>query len=159
MDNSGSFQEANINKTDNSTSLVDNSTSLMNNSMNYNKPTLANTIAPNYILAGLYWFIFASGIVGNLIFISVNMWRNSSKQAATQYFLVSLSMSDLGLLLGPTWIAALASANPAFYIGRVFCKLNNLWSMMVADGSVVILSVIAIDRWQYGSVFVNLATH
>ena len=155
MDNSGSFPE---NKTDNSTSLVNNFTSLVDNST-YNKPTLAITIPPNYIIAGLYWSIFAIGIVSNLIFISVNMWRNSSKQAATQYFLVSLSMSDLALLLGPTWIAALASANPAFYIGRVFCKLNNLWSMMVADGSVVILSVIAIDRWQYCTVFVNLATH
>ena len=154
MDNSGSFPEANINQRDNSPSLVDNSTSSVDNSTSlvnnstYNKPTLANTIAPNYIIAGLYWSIFASGIIGNLIFISVNMWRNSSKQAATQYFLVSLSMSDLGLLLGPTWIAAVTSVNPTFYIGRVFCKLNNLWSMMVADASVVILSVIAIDRWQ-----------
>ena len=104
-------------------------------------------VAPNYALAIIYWTMFVVGVSGNLLLIYVNAWRRSSKQAATQIFMVSLFVSDLGLLLGATWLTGATSLNPSFYIGRALCKINNLWSILAADGSVIILSIIGLDRY------------
>ena len=110
---------------------------------------------PNHGLAVIFWIIFVVGLVGNLFLLSVNFWRRRSNQTATEMFMVSLSIFDIGLILGSTWINAMVSVNPSFDLGRVMCKICNLWSGLAADGSVVTLSVIGVDRYSFYSIQFN----
>ena len=101
---------------------------------------------PNIPLEVTFWVIFVVGLAGNVFLLSVNIWRRSSKQAATQFFMASLAVSDTGLMLGTAWVKATLSYDPSFKYGTLMCKITNLWSSLAADSSVVILSVIGVDR-------------
>ena len=112
-----------------------------------NETTQGSVKTANYTVATFYWILFIIGVSGNLLLIVVNIWRRSSKQLATQHFLISLTASDLGLLLGNTWIQASVSARPTFIFGRVMCKLSQFWVFTSSTSSIVILTIIGIDRW------------
>ena len=98
-------------------------------------------------LAIFLWIIFIVGVTGNVFLVAINIWRRSSKQAATQFFMTSLAVSDLGLLFWATWINAVLAISPSFSFGRIVCKITNLWTSLAADSSIMILSVIGIDRY------------
>ena len=103
----------------------------------------------NYPVAVIYCIIFAVGTSGNLFLLLVNIFRRSRKQSATQIFIISLSISDLGLLLGVTWIRAYSALNSSWIFGVVICKVTNLWAFIACGSSVWILSVIGIDRYLF----------
>ena len=101
--------------------------------------------------AVVYWIIFIVGISGNVFLLYVNVLRRGKKkhQSATQLFMISLAASDLGLLLGSTWSNATLALQPNFTYGQVVCKIRSFWSSLSADGSILILTIIAVDRQVY----------
>ena len=105
------------------------------------------TLPPNYILAAVYCIKFVTGVAGNLILITVNAWRRSSKQVATQLFITSLAVSDLGLLFAKTWISAFESVDDSFKFGRILCKISNFWTQFAANASITLLAALSVDRY------------
>jgi len=56
-------------------------------------------------------------------------------------------VSDLGLLLGVTWINALLSVNPEWMFGKITCQIYVLWRSLTADCSITTLMFISVDRY------------
>ena len=102
----------------------------------------ASQKSSNTVVAAIYWIIFVVGVSGNMLLLCVR----SPNQAATQMFVISLAASDLGLLLGTTWINAYMSLSQNFIFGKVMCKLSQMWAFVAGSCSALILSVIGIDR-------------
>ena len=107
---------------------------------------LVRVDSTNYPLSVFYWTIFVVGLTGNVLLISINIWRRSSKQLTTQLFMISLAVSDLGLLLGNTWIQAYTSASSNFIFGSFMCKFTKLWAFAASCSSALTLAIIGIDR-------------
>jgi len=68
---------------------------------NSTKPTSmgSSSLVLRYVIACLYWLIFVVGIAGNLLVVSVVIWKlvKSPQYQAMTIFVSSLAVSDLGL--------------------------------------------------------------
>jgi len=117
-----------------------------NNSTNTATDTMT---ASDRVRAVLYWMIFVVGVAGNLLVLSVVVWKllKSPQHQAMTIFVGSLAVSDLGLLLWVTWINALLSVNPLWMFGKLTCKMYVLWRSLTADCSITTLMFISVDRY------------
>jgi len=107
------------------------------------------TTASNRVRAAIYWMIFVVGVPGNLLVLSVVVWKlvKSPQHQAMTIFVGSLAVSDLGLLLWVTWVQALLSVNPQWVLGKIACKMYVLWRSLTADCSIATLMFISVDRY------------
>ena len=120
--------------------------STMNNASGLIARNFHFTLTPNYFMAVIHSVTFIVGVAGNLLLIIINAWQKSSKQVATQLFITSLAVSDLGLLFAKTWISAFVSVDANFRFGRFMCKISNFWTQFAANASITSLSAVSVDR-------------
>lgn len=95
----------------------------------------------------IYTIIFFTGLVGN-ISTCVVISRNKSMHTATNYYLFSLAISDLLLLVSglPQEIYSIWSRYP-YIFGQVFCVLRGLFSETSANATVLTITAFTIERY------------
>lgn len=99
------------------------------------------------ILSVVQWIIFAIGTIGNFLVLGVLAWQRSPKQRVTQLFVASLSVADLGMMLGGAWVQAIVYIdNNDWIFGRPFCKLQFSLQIFMINCSIWTLAVLAMDR-------------
>lgn len=95
----------------------------------------------------VYTIIFITGLIGN-IFTCIVIVRNKSMHTATNYYLFSLAISDLLLLISgmPQEIYSIWSKWP-YIFGNVFCVLRGLAAETSTNASVMTITLFTIERY------------
>ncbi|XP_021912950.1 neuropeptides capa receptor-like isoform X2 [Zootermopsis nevadensis] len=131
----------------------DNDTSLgsMNESI---EQYLGRTLGPKRLplavvlpITVTYVVIFVSGIIGNVA-VCVVIARNRSMRTATNYYLFSLAVSDLTLLLlGLPYELGIYWQQYPWVLGETLCKLRALGSEMSSYTSVLTIVAFSTERY------------
>lgn len=95
----------------------------------------------------IYMCIFVTGVVGN-ISTCVVIARNRSMHTATNYYLFSLAISDLCLLLAgvPQEVYQIWSKYP-YVLGEVFCVMRGLMAETSANATVLTITSFTVERY------------
>ncbi|XP_026751895.1 pyrokinin-1 receptor-like [Galleria mellonella] len=95
----------------------------------------------------IYSLIFVTGLIGN-IFTCLVIVRNKSMHTATNYYLFSLAISDLLLLVSgiPQEMYSIWSKWP-YVFGHSFCLLRGLASETSTNASVLTITLFTIERY------------
>ncbi|KAB0800805.1 hypothetical protein PPYR_06544, partial [Photinus pyralis] len=95
----------------------------------------------------LYVAIFITGLLGNICTCIV-IARNKSMHTATNYYLFSLAISDLLLLISglPTEIYSTWSKYP-YVFGEIFCILQGFAAETSANATVLTITAFTIERY------------
>lgn len=95
----------------------------------------------------IYAVIFVTGIVGNLSTCIV-IFRNKSMHTATNYYLFSLAISDLLLLISglPQEVYTNWSKYP-YIFGEEFCELQGFAAETSANATVLTITAFTIERY------------
>ncbi|KAK5649562.1 hypothetical protein RI129_000591 [Pyrocoelia pectoralis] len=95
----------------------------------------------------IYVIIFITGLIGN-ISTCVVISRNKSMHTATNYYLFSLAISDLLLLVSglPQEMYWIWSRYP-YVFGQVFCVLRGLFSETSANATVLTITAFTVERY------------
>lgn len=98
-------------------------------------------------ITAIYSIIFVTGILGN-IFTCLVIVRNKSMHTATNYYLFSLAISDLLLLVSgmPQEMYSIWSKWP-YVFGNTFCMLRGLASETSTNASVLTITLFTIERY------------
>ncbi|XP_023710114.1 neuropeptides capa receptor isoform X1 [Cryptotermes secundus] len=95
----------------------------------------------------IYVTIFVSGVVGNVA-VCVVIARNKSMRTATNYYLFSLAVSDLTLLLlGLPYDLGVYWQQYPWVLGETLCKLRALGSEMSSYTSVLTIVAFSTERY------------
>ncbi|KAI8422435.1 hypothetical protein MSG28_006275 [Choristoneura fumiferana] len=105
---------------------------------------------PMYIVLPItimYTFIFLTGLLGN-IFTCIVIIRNKSMHTATNYYLFSLAISDLLLLISgmPQEMYSIWSKWP-YVFGQAFCLIRGLAAETSTNASVLTITLFTIERY------------
>ena len=94
-----------------------------------------------------YALIFITGLVGNVVTCIV-IARNKHMHTATNYYLFSLAVSDLLLLVSglPQEMYCIWSRYP-YVFGEVFCVLRGLAAEMSANATVLTITAFTVERY------------
>lgn len=94
----------------------------------------------------IYSLIFVTGVLGNL-FTCLVIVRNKSMHTATNYYLFSLAISDLLLLVSgmPQEMYSIWSKWP-YVFGNTFCVLRGLAAETSTNASVLTITLFTIER-------------
>lgn len=95
----------------------------------------------------VYAVIFISGIVGNVC-TCVVIARNKSMHTATNYYLFSMAISDLLLLLvglPPEFLYIIS--NTPYMFGSVYCIVQSFASETCANASVLTITAFTVERF------------
>lgn len=95
----------------------------------------------------IYSVIFITGIFGN-IFTCLVIVRNKSMHTATNYYLFSLAISDLLLLVSgmPQEIYSIWSKWP-YVFGNAFCVIRGLAAETSTNASVLTITLFTVERY------------
>lgn len=95
----------------------------------------------------IYVTIFITGLIGN-ISTCVVISRNKSMHTATNYYLCSLAISDLLLLISglPQEMYSIWSRYP-YIFGHTFCILRGLFSETSANATVLTITAFTVERY------------
>ncbi|XP_045482182.1 pyrokinin-1 receptor-like [Harmonia axyridis] len=95
----------------------------------------------------IYSVIFLTGVVGN-ISTCIVISRNKSMHTATNYYLFSLAVSDLLLLLFglPQEVYLIWSRYP-YIFGATFCFLRGLFAEISSNATVSIITAFTVERY------------
>lgn len=95
----------------------------------------------------IYVIIFLTGLVGN-ISTCIVISRNRSMHTTTNYYLYSLAISDLLLLISglPQEIYSIWSRYP-YVFGYTFCVLRGLFSETSANATVLTITAFTVERY------------
>ncbi|XP_066994782.2 pyrokinin-1 receptor-like [Anabrus simplex] len=95
----------------------------------------------------LYSIIFLTGVVGNVVTCIV-ISRNKHMHTATNYYLFSLAVSDLLLLVTglPQEMYSIWSHYP-YIFGEVFCVLRGLAAETCANATVLTITAFTVERY------------
>ncbi|KPI92686.1 Neuromedin-U receptor 2 [Papilio xuthus] len=108
------------------------------------EPDSLNLIVP---ITVIYAIIFVAGILGNLSTCFV-IARNRSMHTATNFYLFSLAVSDLILLVCGLPIESYRLWNPFIYpLGEVFCITLGLASETSANATVLTITAFTVERY------------
>ncbi|XP_026815961.1 pyrokinin-1 receptor-like isoform X1 [Rhopalosiphum maidis] len=105
---------------------------------------------PLYIVVPMtimYSVIFVTGVIGNSITCMV-IAKHKYMHTATNYYLFSLAMSDLILLVSglPQEMWSIWSRYP-YVFGEIFCQLRGLFSEMSANATVLTITAFTAERY------------
>ncbi|XP_054266925.1 pyrokinin-1 receptor-like [Macrosteles quadrilineatus] len=105
---------------------------------------------PLYIVIPItiaYSIIFFSGVTGNIVTCIV-IARNKHMHTATNYYLFSLAISDLLLLVSglPQEMYSIWSRYP-YVFGEVFCVLRGLAAETSANATVLTITAFTVERY------------
>lgn len=94
-----------------------------------------------------YILIFITGIVGN-ISTCIVIGRNKTMHTATNYYLFSLAISDLLLLVSglPQEMYSIWSKYP-YIFGHTFCILRGLFAETSANATVLTITAFTVERY------------
>ncbi|XP_062407320.1 trace amine-associated receptor 1-like [Sardina pilchardus] len=104
---------------------------------------------PIVIQASLYIFFGMAvvvTVVGNLLVI-ISVLHFKQLQTPTNYLILSLAIADLlvgGIVMPPS---VMRSVESCWYFGALFCKIHSTIDVMCCTASIIILSMISIDRY------------
>jgi hypothetical protein len=131
------------------------SSSVFDNFTRADKMTVASLILgpvrdPLYIVIPItisYALIFITGLVGNVVTCIV-IARNKHMHTATNYYLFSLAVSDLLLLVSglPQEMYCIWSRYP-YVFGEVFCVLRGLAAETSANATVLTITAFTVERY------------
>ncbi|XP_022834113.1 pyrokinin-1 receptor-like isoform X2 [Spodoptera litura] len=95
----------------------------------------------------IYSLIFITGLLGN-IFTCIVIVRNKSMHTATNYYLFSLAMSDLLLLVSgmPQEMYSIWSKWP-YVFGHSFCVIRGLAAEASTNASVLTITLFTVERY------------
>lgn len=95
----------------------------------------------------IYAVIFFTGVVGN-VSTCIVISRNKSMHTATNYYLFSLAVSDLLLLVSglPQEMYSIWSRYP-YVFGEVFCVLRGLAAETSANATVLTITAFTVERY------------
>ncbi|XP_014246738.1 pyrokinin-1 receptor-like isoform X2 [Cimex lectularius] len=95
----------------------------------------------------LYSFIFVTGVVGN-VSTCIVIARNRHMHTATNYYLFSLAVSDLLLLISglPQEMYYIWSRYP-YVFGEAFCLLRGLAAETSANATVLTITAFTVERY------------
>lgn len=95
----------------------------------------------------VYVIIFVTGTIGN-ISTCIVIARNKSMHTATNYYLFSLAVSDLLLLISglPQEVYLIWSRYP-YIFGYTFCFLRGLFSETSANATVLTITAFTVERY------------
>lgn len=95
----------------------------------------------------IYALIFVTGLFGN-IFTCIVIIRNKSMHTATNYYLFSLAISDLLLLVSgmPQEMYSIWSKWP-YVFGQTFCVIRGLAAETSTNASVLTITLFTIERY------------
>lgn len=95
----------------------------------------------------IYVLIFLTGLIGN-VSTCIVIARNKSMHTATNYYLFSLAISDLLLLISglPQEIYSIWSRYP-YVFGYTFCVLRGLFSETSANATVLTITAFTVERY------------
>lgn len=95
----------------------------------------------------IYVIIFLSGLIGN-VSTCVVIAKNKSMHTATNYYLFSLAISDLLLLVSglPQEMYSIWSRYP-YVFGYTFCILRGLFSETSANATVLTITAFTVERY------------
>lgn len=95
----------------------------------------------------IYAFIFITGIIGN-VSTCIVIARNKSMHTATNYYLFSLAVSDLLLLLSGLPVEVYLVWHKYTYLfGESFCVLRGLAAETSANASVLTIAAFTVERY------------
>ncbi|XP_015371971.1 PREDICTED: neuromedin-U receptor 2-like isoform X2 [Diuraphis noxia] len=105
---------------------------------------------PLYIVVPMtimYSVIFVTGVIGNSITCMV-IAKHKYMHTATNYYLFSLAVSDLILLVSglPQEMWSIWSRYP-YVFGEIFCQLRGLFSEMSANATVLTITAFTAERY------------
>lgn len=120
------------------------------NNVSFPEEKMDPTRDPLYIVIPItiiYVVIFITGVVGNVCTCIV-IWRNKSMHTATNYYLFSLAISDLLLLISglPQEMWSIWSRYP-YVFGEVFCVLRGLAAETSTNATVLTITAFTIERY------------
>lgn len=94
-----------------------------------------------------YIIIFFSGVIGN-VSTCIVISRNKSMHTATNYYLFSLAISDLLLLISglPPEIYSIWSKYP-YIFGEIFCILQGFAAETSANATVLTITAFTVERY------------
>lgn len=95
----------------------------------------------------IYALIFFAGLIGN-VSTCIVIARNKSMHTATNYYLFSLAISDLLLLISglPQEMYSIWSRYP-YVFGYTFCVLRGLFSETSANATVLTITAFTVERY------------
>jgi 7 transmembrane receptor (rhodopsin family) len=114
---------------------------------------------PSIVMSTIQWMMFVAGIVGNILVLTVLVWRRSTNQLVTQMFVGAMSVTDIGLLLTGGWVQALLYVTKTWTSGRYCCKLQNGLLIVHINTSAWTNVALAIDRCAFPAQFRCLQVH
>ena len=100
-----------------------------------------------YLAVSVQWVIFFVGTFGNIAVLVVLLWRRSPSQVGTQFFVGSLAVADIGLMLSTVWVEAYDALQKGWQFGVIPCKLQYLWQWSTMNCSIWTLAALSIDRY------------
>lgn len=144
-----------MNKTLNSSSIETNITTLDSNViLNEENITLYSVYSSKHEtllvvvpITIIYSLIFITGLIGN-ISTCIVIYKNKTMHTATNFYLFSLSISDLLLLVTglPQEMYSIWARYP-FLFGYTFCFLRGLFSETSANATVLTITAFTIERY------------
>lgn len=95
----------------------------------------------------IYVVIFITGLIGN-ISTCIVISKNRTMHTATNYYLFSLAISDLLLLVSglPQEVYSIWSRYP-YVFGHTFCVLRGLFAEMSANATVLTITAFTVERY------------
>lgn len=106
----------------------------------------SSSIDSGLMLSVFQWIIFVVGTTGNFLVLIVLAWHRSPKQRVAQLFVASLSVADLGMMLGGAWVQALVYVENNWRFGQAFCKCQFSMQILMINCAIWTLAVLAMDR-------------
>lgn len=127
--------------------VVDNSDVWLNSSEELIWPAKRDPLYVVIPITALYSLIFVSGLIGN-VSTCVVIGRNRHMHTATNYYLFSLAISDLLLLITglPQEMYFIWSRYP-YVFGEPFCLLRGLAAETSANATVLTITAFTVERY------------
>ena len=100
-----------------------------------------------YVTVVVRWIIFVVGTFGNITVLVVLLWRRSPSQVGTQFFVGSLAVADIGLMISTVWVRAYAALQTSWPFAVIPCKLHYMVEFLSINCSIWTLAALSIDRY------------
>lgn len=94
----------------------------------------------------LFWIVLLFGICGNLMVLVIVLRDPVMRKAVTNYFLLSLAMADLTIMLWGVPEIVSFTLNRGWLLGEAACRANRYLLTTALYASVITLCDVCIER-------------
>ncbi|XP_039694334.1 galanin receptor type 1 [Pteropus medius] len=111
-------------------------------------PPLAGLGVENFVTLAVFGLIFALGVLGNCLVITVLARSGPGKRrSTTNLFILNLSIADLAYLLFCIPFQATVYALPTWVLGAFICKFTHYFFTVSMLVSIFTLAAMSVDRY------------